>query len=233
MQERNVVLRREKDWFGFLGLKAENRDRIAGDINHTLSISAGMMHPIDVESLSAACLHSNPGSVFEIGTYKGASAEHMLRILPDARVISIAFPQDDDQGTEFNNSELRPDQIGSLVNPANRPRFTQLLGDSHRIDPSDFLRDHGQVDFVFIDGDHSRKGVRLDTELALKILAPGGAIAWHDANPRRRYMATRRYLEQDLELLALATADDYLGGVAFWTAELESRLRQQDEKGER
>ena len=81
------------------------------------------------------------------------------------------------------------------------------------------------MDFVFIDGDHSREGVRQDTELARAILAPGGAIAWHDANPKRKYIDSRLYLEQDLPNLALATEDDFIGGVALWTAALEQRLR--------
>ena len=221
------MLRREKDWFSFLGLEKGARDRLVETIDHTRSISAGMMHDTDIESLAAACLHCKPSTVFEIGTYKGASAELFLRLLPAARVISIAFPINPEKGREFNNSHLRADQIGSLISPANRPRYTQLLGDSHEIDPEAFLRDHGPVDFVFIDGDHSREGVRLDTELALRILAPGGAIAWHDANPKRRFMDSRRFLEEDLAMLALATTDDFIGGVAYWTEALERKLRGQ------
>jgi hypothetical protein len=78
---------------------------------------------------------------------------------------------------------------------------------------------------VFIDGDHSREGVRQDTDLARRILAPGGAIAWHDANPKKRYIGSRLFLEQDLPELALATTDDFIGGVALWTKSLERKLR--------
>jgi hypothetical protein len=115
--------------------------------------------------------------------------------------------------------------VGALVSPGNRARFAQLIGDSHRIDPRAFVRDHGRMDLVFIDGDHSREGVRQDTDLARALLAPGGAIAWHDANPKRRYIGSRLFLEQDLPELALATADDFIGGVALWTRALERRPR--------
>lgn len=220
------MLRREKDWLGYLGLAEDARASFAEAMVQVRSIFVpGMMHETDISSLVTVCVHARPKTIFEIGTYKGASAELFLRALPQAKVISIAYPLDPEKGREFNNSDLRAEDIGSLVSPANRSRYTQLLGDSHKIDPDAFVRDHGQVDLVFIDGDHSREGVRLDTELALRILAPGGAIAWHDANPKRRYLDSRRYLEEDMTLLALATTDDFIGGIAYWTAALEQRLR--------
>jgi hypothetical protein len=36
------------------------------------------------------------------------------------------------------------------------------------------------MDFVFVDGDHSYEYVKNDTEKAFELLAPDGAIAWHD-----------------------------------------------------
>ena len=44
----------------------------------------------------------------------------------------------------------------------------------------DYSPYHGRVDFVFIDGNHSIRYVASDTEQALKMLAPGGVILWHD-----------------------------------------------------
>jgi hypothetical protein len=36
------------------------------------------------------------------------------------------------------------------------------------------------ADVIFIDGDHSARGVTHDTELALAAIKPGGTIIWHD-----------------------------------------------------
>ena len=36
------------------------------------------------------------------------------------------------------------------------------------------------VDLIFIDGDHSYKAVLEDTEVALRLIRPGGLIIWHD-----------------------------------------------------
>ncbi len=195
-------------------------------LDETFGISQGMMHRMDIDALAAALLSCKPKRIFEIGTYRGASSEMMLRLLPKAQVISIAFVSEQQAGRKFNNDELAVEDVGALVSPANRGRFTQLIGDSHQIDPAAFVRDHGKMDMVFIDGDHSREGVKQDTDLARAILAPGGAIAWHDANPKKRYIGSRLFLEEDLAELALATTDDFIGGVALWTKALEKRLRK-------
>lgn len=223
------MLKRHADWFTFLQVDPNLRDQARQVMDDTLAISQGMMHRLDVEALAAAILACQPARVFEIGTYRGASSEMILRLLPEAQVISIAFVNDQQAGRQFNNDELGPDEVGALVSPGNRDRFTQLIGDSHKIDAGAFVRDHGRMDLVFIDGDHSREGVRQDTELARAILAPGGSIAWHDANPKKRYIGSRLFLEQDMPELALATTDDFIGGVALWTQELEAQLRQASE----
>ncbi len=218
------MLHRHADWFSFLKVKDAAQKRAAAIMDETLDISGGMMHRRDIEALTALLLAQKPKRIFEIGTYKGASSEMMLRLLPEAQVISIAFVNPD-RTRQFNNDELTEAAVGALVSPRNRGRYTQLIGDSHQIDPQAFVRDHGQMDLVFIDGDHSREGVRQDTDLARAILSPGGAIAWHDANPKKRYIGSRLFLEEDLPELALATTDDFIGGVALWTEALEKRLR--------
>lgn len=218
------MLQRHADWFSLLKVDPAKRDAAREVMARTLEISQGMMHRVDVESLAAAVLHCKPKRVFEIGTYRGASSEMILQLLPEVQVISIAFVNDE-PGRKFNNDELSLAEVGALVSPANRDRFTQLIGDSHQIDPKEFVRDHGRMDLVFIDGDHSREGVRQDTDLAREILAPKGAITWHDANPKKRYIGSRLFLEQDLPELALATTDDFIGGVALWSKAVERKLR--------
>jgi len=39
----------------------------------------------------------------------------------------------------------------------------------------------GDVDLVFVDGDHSEAGVRADWEGWHGVVAPGGAVVFHDA----------------------------------------------------
>ncbi len=41
----------------------------------------------------------------------------------------------------------------------------------------------GELDFIFIDGDHSLKGITLDWELYAPKMAPGGYMLLHDTSP--------------------------------------------------
>jgi predicted O-methyltransferase YrrM len=220
------VLQRHADWFSILKVGQAARDKARAVMADTLDASQGMMHRNDIEALAALLLALKPKRVFEIGTFRGASSQMMLRLLPKVEVVSIAFVNEA-ASRQFNNDELAIEEVGALVTAENRPRYTQLIGDSHQIDPEVFVQAHGKMDLVFIDGDHSREGVRQDTDLARAILAKGGAIAWHDANPKKRYIGSRLFLEQDLPQLALATSDDFIGGVALWTEKLEQDLHRQ------
>jgi predicted O-methyltransferase YrrM len=227
------MLQRAEDWFSFLKISKYETKRAMALADAAVGPSAGMMASGDFHALAAALLFLKPAKIFEIGTYKGASSNFFLSLLPKTKVISMAFvspvqmsddPAMADTSLSYNNDDLGFDEVGALVTEENRPRFTQLIGDSHEIVARDFVQRHGQMDFVFIDGDHSREGVALDTALAKNLIGPNGAIGWHDANPKKKYISSRLFLEQDLDLTALATADNYIGGVAFWTAKLEKRL---------
>jgi Methyltransferase domain len=159
--------------------------------------SASMMHQEDPYAPAAALLHLRPAMTFEIGTYLGASSDFFLNLLPETKVISIAFvsPEPAKRNRRFNNTVLGPDKIGSLVSGKNLERFTQLIGDQHAIQADEFVKTRGRMGFVSIDGDHSRISVGQNTELAQEIIAPDGAIGWHDANPKRRYIGSRQFLE--------------------------------------
>lgn len=220
------MLTRFPDWFSYLGISAADTARAKALAAEAVVVSAGMMHLEDLHALGAALLYARPSKIFEIGTYMGASSNFFLTLLPETKVISIAYvtPAEERKRGKYNNVDLTEDRVGSLVAPENRARFTQLIGDSHKIDPKEFVTAHGKMSFVFIDGDHSRIGVGQDTELAQAIITTTGSIGWHDANPKRKYIESREFLEQDLKLNALATADTFIGGVAFWSAKLEKKL---------
>lgn len=220
------MLTRVDDWYKFLNISDKATARGQSLALETLGPSAGMMVQPDLDALAAALLYLRPDRIFEIGTYMGASSNFFLSLLPKVKVISIAYipPEQLANPVKYNNTELGVDKVGSLVSAENRPRFTQLIGDSHAIVAKDFIAQHGKMDFVFIDGDHSRKGVAQDTDLAKAIISGDGGIGWHDANPKPKYIESREFLEQDMDLTAMATADIGIGGVAFWTKKLEKKV---------
>ena len=56
-------------------------------------------------------------------------------------------------------------------------KIEQLYGDSRSFDFAPYA---GQADIVFIDGGHTYEIARSDTENAIRLCRPGGAILWHD-----------------------------------------------------
>jgi predicted O-methyltransferase YrrM len=225
-KERNVLTRID-DFFDFLSVNAADRERGLRAAELAGARARGMTNPKDYVALSAIALHYRPNRIFEIGTYLGVTSDFFLSLLPDSRVVSIAYenPQAGLSGPVFNNSELTHEQIGSGVSDERRDRYTQLYGDSHKLDAPSLLKEYGQFDLVLIDGDHSAQGVSMDTTLAQKVLRHAGVICWHDANPKPRYMDVRRFLENELPQMAVATCDDYIGGVAFWSDAIEKRMK--------
>jgi len=212
------------DWFDIPAsarLKAEQVSDMA------CKAAMDTVHLNDYLALVAILLHCKPKLVFEIGTYKGATSDLLLQLLPDCQVVSIAYvrPFLSFLGKNYNNSELSRKEVGSCVGTERRGRFHQLYGDSHKLAPDTLREKFGLFDLVYIDGDHCRDGVRQDTELAKSILTDYGIIVWHDANPKDKYMDVRFYLEQELPMHAIATMDNYTGGIACWSREIESQIR--------
>ena len=211
------------EWFDIptsTRLKAEQMSDMA------CKTAGGMMHLNDYLALAAILLHYKPKLIFEIGTYKGVTSDLFLQLLPDCKIVSIAYvrPFLSLLGKNYNNSELSRKDVGSYVGTERRGRFHQLYGDSHKLTPDTLREKFGLFDLVFIDGDHCIDGVRQDTELAKSILTDYGIIAWHDANPKEKYTDVRFYLEQELPMHAIATMDNYIGGIACWSREIESQI---------
>ena len=220
------MLHRVPSFLEFFQIDPDQR-RHAMDLVHTTAErSKGMMHVNDLEALAGLLLSHKPKLIFEIGTYLGNTSDFMLQLLPESRVVSIAYvnPAMRLFGKSYNNSELAREQVGSMIDASRRSRFTQLYGDSHKLEAPKLVAQFGRFDMMFVDGDHSGAGVKQDTKLAMGMLAENGLLAWHDANPKPKYTDVRAYLENELEFIAMATADTFIGGVAAWSRDITQRL---------
>jgi hypothetical protein len=60
---------------------------------------------------------------------------------------------------------------------ADAARIVQLLGDSATFDWSPY---YGKAGLVFVDGSHTYENARNDSEVAFRLVGPGGIILWHD-----------------------------------------------------
>jgi predicted O-methyltransferase YrrM len=125
--------------------------------------------------------------VLEIGTYDGNSALVLAtNSHPESVVVTVDLPPDwdpikDQSALAFAAEPINLTDRGQLgrqirEHPA-AARVKQVFGDSGSLDWSNF---GGPFDLIFIDGCHTEKYVESDTRNAMRQLAPGGIIVWHD-----------------------------------------------------
>ena len=105
-----------------------------------------------------------PARILEIGTHLGLTTVNMHMNAPE--------------NCQFHTVDIEP-----LVaqDPFISAYFKAHGINLHAMKSEEFAQSYsGQFDFIFIDGDHTFEGVKRDTELALKLLAPDGTIVWDD-----------------------------------------------------
>ena len=121
-----------------------------------------------------------PATLFEIGTHRGGTLYCWSRILPqDAVMVSLDLPADP------NDPHTTVAALEKLV-VSSTQKCTFLRDDSHLASTLDKVKaalGGRQVDFLFIDGDHSYGGVKQDFEMYRGLVRSGGIIAFHDVAP--------------------------------------------------
>lgn len=126
-----------------------------------------------------------PRRLFEIGTFDGRTTLNLAANAgPEAHVWTLDLPPTAVDATAL---PLAPHDRHYVEKPAAGARFagadvagriTQLWGDSARIATPDL---DGTMDFVFVDGAHSREYVLSDAAMARRLLGTrGGVVAFHD-----------------------------------------------------
>ncbi len=130
----------------------------------------GLVDLLRARKLERAC---------EIGTCKGGTLYIWCRLAtPDAQIISVDLPGGQfgggysERSLPFFQSFRQPGQKlhclrGSSHDDAIRAEFRTTLGGA-------------ELDFLFIDGDHSYAGVKQDFEFYSRFVKRGGVIALHD-----------------------------------------------------
>lgn len=118
--------------------------------------------------------------IVEIGSHKGGTLfvwSQLVKKFQNAQLISIDLPGGEFGGGHRSGHETLFD---SFCKEGQQLKI--IRGDSH--DPS-VVKLCSQslqhpVDFLFIDGDHSYAGVKLDYENFKQFVKPGGLIGFHD-----------------------------------------------------
>lgn len=194
-----------------LGLRADSLDELvdtAFEFNYRgVTIKPGQVRS-EIKSLLAVLENEPPRRILEIGTQHGGTMFLFAHVsAPNAQIISIDLPNG-----EFGGGY--PAWRAALYRRFGCPGQTVELirGDSHAETTFERVKRAlagERLDFMFIDGDHTYDGVRLDLERYETLVRPGGVIAIHDIAPPRT---------TDGESLRTAEEARLLGGSVprFW-----------------
>ncbi len=106
-------------------------------------------------------------------------------------------------------------------------KFFELTSDDFFEQKSDYIKEIGGLDVVFIDGLHLFEQVAKDIENSLKYLNTGGVILVHDCNPLNENAAVRAYTSAEVIAMNLP-GYDYLWNGDVWKAIVELRDTRND-----
>jgi cephalosporin hydroxylase len=162
----------------------------------------------EILDLLALLAENPPRAVVEIGTDEGGTLFLWARVAaPDALLVAV---DDRPLGPTGTRS---PWAIVRRAFALDSQRIELLIPrDSHDPATANEVRGlvHGrEVDFLFVDGDHSYEGVKRDWELFSPLVRPGGLVAFHDVNEKRHPGVIRfwRELEKSHDTTKLVAND--------------------------
>ena len=136
--------------------------------------------------LASMCKHLRPRRIFEIGTYRGASALIMaMNTPPESEILTLdldpARRADTKYRLEMGDIGGVPFVVGGTYRGTDfEPKIHQLYGDSALFDFQPF---YGSGDLVFVDGNHGYENVKSDSENAFRVVRGGGIVLWDDYHP--------------------------------------------------
>jgi predicted O-methyltransferase YrrM len=180
-------------------LEAPNAVRL---VNTTLQ--EGSVAEYELFMLSTLCRCVRARAVMEIGTYRGRTTCNLAaNIAEKGRVYTL----------NYSDASLANIVVGEMYRGTPLEGLIEtIMADSMHFDFSPW---YGQVDLMFIDGNHSLSYVQKDSENAFRCVRPGGIIAWHDVDPKHpettvaalgaceQHGATPRWIDGTQTLLAI------------------------------
>ncbi len=169
-------------------LRRQTPARVRDDVRlRALALGLGLIPPRTMHSPADArvLLDAARGArrVVEIGVYEGASALSLLDVLaPDSELHLIdpfgAHPDALPRGWGASEWATRRALARAVRRRGGRAaRVYWHIALSHEV----ASRWSGEVDLLFIDGDHSEAGCQLDWSSWQRFIVPGGHAIFHDA----------------------------------------------------
>ena len=122
-------------------------------------------------------IDSCKGNILEIGTWYGKTTYELAKRFPSKTIYTIDYMEDD--------LILREIEYKTRANKDDLCKYAKHLPNVEFIYENSETYDFNNlknVDFIFIDGNHSFEGVKIDSEKSIDYLNKnnGGIISWHD-----------------------------------------------------
>jgi predicted O-methyltransferase YrrM len=151
-----------------------------------MALALGLIPPRPMHSPAEADLLAQlagPGTrVVEIGVYEGSSAVVLCRAMAPSAELHLIDPFIDESGAALPpNWSAAPAATRLAVWRVARHEGPKTRWHIARSQDVGRRWAGGEVDFVFIDGDHSTQGCREDWDVWSPHVRVGGAVAFHDA----------------------------------------------------
>jgi|GEM_PF-4731504 len=147
-----------------------------------LNLDHAVNCPTSLVVLLLLVKHQQCKHVFEIGTNLGQSTAALAANTPsDAQIITLDLGDERFWNANPSLQKLREthsvsDVVGTRFrNQPHSEKIQQLW-----VGQTDLVQFYGKMDCVYVDADHAGPGLAADTELAFKLVAPGGWIVWDD-----------------------------------------------------
>ncbi len=130
----------------------------------------------EIKSLANLIKEDEPQTVLEIGTASGGTLYIWSRYLDSvSRLVSLDLP-----GGRFGGGYNKK-KIGLFREFAPEKEMHFVRDNSHEQSTFDAVSDIiDEVDFLFIDGDHTYDGVKQDFEMYSELVSQGGTVCLHD-----------------------------------------------------
>lgn len=173
-------------------------------------------------TIAALLQFHGAGSAFEIGTYRGVGTTWIAANLNGGDCHTIDLPLETSESEQIGRtsdrmlaeSQLR--RARAFEGTEWEDKIIQHWGSSLQFDFSEF---DGQMDFVYVDGDHSHQAILSDTVNALRMLSDDGFIVWDDYLPF--HLGSHPGVREFLNWFGERVDEIYeIGGQAAWFARL-------------
>lgn len=151
----------------------DRRPRIL-NLLHALHLAQPCSQTIESELLALASHAKGKRVALEIGTFQGVSAVRIVRALAHGGLLYCVDPWPETDGKpnscwSITERHFKRSKVGNAVRI-----IREFSTNAQELIPAD-------LDFAFIDGDHSRAGIETDWRIVAPRIQSGGILCLHDA----------------------------------------------------